>query len=125
MEPPRILVACADAETLERLRAYLLGVGMTSRAVQSLEEVLDAPEPSKAVVVFPDRLGVEQVVPWALAVREKWPQLLLLLVTGEPQRFSTMLIKERGLSSLVVLPKPTFGWTIVDVIRVHVDSASN
>lgn len=125
MDPPRILVACADAETLDRLHVYLVGVGMTSRAVRSLEGVLDVSEPSNAVVVFPDGFGVDKVVPWALAVREKWPQLLLLLVTREPQRFSTMLIKEHGLSSLVVLPKPTFGWTIVDVIRVHADGGSS
>lgn len=123
MPPPRIVVACTNPETIDGLQAYLVGVGMSSRAVRSLEAVLDAPEPGSAVVVFPDAFGIESVVRWALAIREKWPELLLLLVTREPQRFSTALLKERGLPSLVVLPKPVFGWTIVDVIRVHTDDS--
>jgi hypothetical protein len=116
---PRVVVVSENPETIDGLQTYFIGVGISAQSARSLEATSSLPEQTTAVVFFPDGFGAEDVIGRVHALHEKRPRLLLLLVTGDPRRFSTALAVDRTRSGLLVLPKPAFGWTIVDAIRLH------
>lgn len=119
---PRVVVVSENAETVDGLQTYFVGVGISARSARSLGAALSLPESTTAVVVFPDDFRAVEVVESLLALRKKCPRLLLLLVTGEPRRYSEALAVRQGASSLLILPKPVFGWAIVDAIRSHAEA---
>jgi len=115
---PRVVVVSENPETVDGLQTYFVGVGITAQSVRTLDATASLPERTTAVVVFPDGFGAEDVIGRVQALHKKRPRLLLLLVTRDPRRFSAALA-DRQDAALVVLPKPAFGWTIVDAIRLH------
>ena len=116
---PRVVVVSENPETVDGLQTYFVGVGITAQSACSLEATSSLPERTTAVVFFPDGFGAEDVIGRVQALHKKRPRLLLLLVTRDPRRFSAALAGGRPNTPLVVLPKPAFGWTIVDAIRLH------
>jgi hypothetical protein len=120
---PHVVVLSESAETLDGLQAYFLGVGIAAQSARSLEAVLRLPERTTALVLFPDGFAASDVIERARALQSGRPGLLLLLVTCEPQRFAAALSDDTAKRSLVILPKPAFGWTIVDVIRLHAEAS--
>jgi chromate transporter len=52
-------------------------------------------------------------------LRASRPRLLVVLVTGAPQRFAAVLEPDGRSVPPIVLPKPAFGWSILDAIRAH------
>lgn len=117
--PPRVVVVSENPETVDGLQTYFGGVGIASETARTLDATASLPERTTAVVVFPDGFGAEDVISRVQTLHEERPGVLLLLVTREPRRFSAALGASRPDSVLVVLPKPAFGWTIVDAIRLH------
>src|SRR5882724_12986354 len=115
---PRVVVVSENPETVDGLQTYFVGVGITAQSVRTPDATASLPERTTAVVVFPDGFGAEDVIGRVQALHKKRPRLLLLLVTRDPRRFSAALA-DRQDAALVVLPKPAFGWTIVDAIRLH------
>jgi hypothetical protein len=121
---PRVVVVCENPETVDGLQAYFVGVGISAHSACTLDAAMSIPERTTAVVVFPDGLGATDVVERINALRGRRPGLLLLVVTREPQRFAAALKSARSTSSCLVLPKPAFGWTIVDAIRLHANAGA-
>ncbi|HXK18935.1 MAG TPA: hypothetical protein VNG33_14085 [Polyangiaceae bacterium] len=116
---PRVVVVSENPETVDGLQTYFVGVGISAQSVRTLDATASLPERTTAVVVFPDGLGADDVIGRVQALHKRRPRVLLLLITGDPRRFSTALAGDRPNAALVVLPKPAFGWTIVDAIRLH------
>ena len=121
---PRVVVVCENAETVDGLQAYFMGVGIPAQSARSLDATLDLPGETTAVVLFPDGFRRNEVVERLLVLHEKWPGLLLLIITSEPRSFATALPSDRSSSWLVVMPKPVFGWSVVDAIRLHAEAAA-
>jgi len=122
--PPRVVVVCENPETVDGLQAYLVGVGIGAHSTRTLDATTSIPERTTAVVVFPDEFRGHDVLERISALRGRRPRLLLLVITRDPQRFAAALKSDKNGSAWLVLPKPAFGWTIVDAIRLHADTNS-
>jgi hypothetical protein len=122
---PRVVVVCENPETVDGLQTYFFGVGIPAESARSLEATRSLPKQTTALVVFPDGFRATEVIERVLALQVKWPRLLQLLITSEPRRFSAALQREGSSASLLVLPRPVFGWTIVDAIRLHAEGQSS
>lgn len=118
----RVVVVSENPETVDGLQSYLFGVGIDAQSAASLDATTSLPDCVTAVVCFPDGWGADEVIRRMRALRRKRPDLLLLLVTGDPRGYATSLAGARGEPSIVVLPKPAFGWAIVDAIRLHAET---
>lgn len=118
-----VTVVAESPETIDGLHGYLDGAGVESRAIRAVRDA-HVPAKSTAVVIFPDEFGVDDVVASITSLRAAHPRLLILLVTGAPQRFRAALEPDGHSLPPIVLPKPAFGWTILDAIRAHASTAS-
>jgi hypothetical protein len=121
---PRVVVISENPETVDGLQSYFVGVGINAQSLRSLSATANLPERTTAVVLFPDGFGADDVIGSIRTLHRKRPSLLLLLVTQAPQRFSAALAANRNEPPVVVLPKPAFGWAIVDAIRLHAEAQS-
>jgi hypothetical protein len=119
MAPLYVTVIADNPETIDGLQEYLRGAGVSSHGARALREVRVVPPATTAVVLFPDELGTEEVVESIGVLRAARPLLLLLIITGAPQRFRAALGPDGCSLPPIVLPKPAFGWTILDAIRAH------
>ena len=114
--PLRVTIVSANAETADGLRSYLCGAGVeaTSTAELSMphaERTLDA------AVYFPDEYGAEDVLEVIRKLRRAHARLLVVIVTRQPHTFVRALDDDEGGRAPIVIPKPAWGWTILDAIR--------
>jgi len=117
-----VSIVSSNPETVNGLRAYLRSAGVPSHGARALRDLaLVAPAWASAIVLFPDDFPDDEVTALLDALRAARPRLLSLLVTRAPQRFRAVV----GADALppVVLPKPSFGWDILDAIRAHIEPA--
>ena len=112
-----VIMVCDNDTTLVDMRAYLRGAGIDARATRRLSEAWALRTTADAVLLFPDDFDREQISNSMPRWMARSPHPLLVLVTGDPSYYETQM---RGLSPAltpVILPKPVWGWTIVDVLR--------
>lgn len=110
----QIAIVSANAETIAELSAYLAGVGVDSRACSDPSDLATRARRAAAIVVFPDELSPAPLRAALLAARRRRPDLTLVFVTSRPREIELLAGRTSG---AVVLPKPAFGWTIVDALR--------
>lgn len=121
--PPLDVTVIADnPETLDSLHDYLSRVGVASNATRTLRSATLLPPAATSVVIFPDDFSVDEVVTSITALRATRPRLLIVLVTSAPQRFRAALDPDERSLPPMVLPRPAFGWIILDAIREHAHS---
>jgi hypothetical protein len=119
-----VSIVSGNPETLESLRAYLEHVGIPSHGTKAvLDDDMIAPA-TTAVVLFPDDFDIKDVESRLLTLRRDRPRVLVIVVTREPTKFKAVLAADGRSILPIVLPRPSFGWTIVDVIRDHDDAAA-
>lgn len=111
-------IVATNPETLDGLQAYLRGVGIAARCTRDLGECAKfAPEATIAFVVFTDDFRWEKVIAALADLAELRPKALPVLVTAQPQRFQNLTSAE----TVLIVPRPAWGWTILDAIRAHLD----
>jgi hypothetical protein len=118
-----VSIVSANPETLDSLQAYFAAAGVSSQgtdAVRNLDVV--APRKATAAVIFPDDFEGGDIITLLRDLRRHRPRLLSVLVTREPQRIRDMVPADDGSLAPVMLPKPSFGWDILDAIRAHTDA---
>ena len=120
---PQVVVVSDNPETIDGLQGYFVGVGIQACSARSLGSEDAVPAGTTALVVFPDEFPMPEIVEELVALREEQPGLLLLLVTAHPQHF-VALSRDGRPAHPIVLPKPVFGWIIVDAIRMHAQGVS-
>lgn len=118
-----VTIVSTNPETLDGLETYLRRAGLKTSGTRTVEGLADraAPLPS-VVVLFPDDFRPESVVAALLALRAQRPKTLPVLVTKEPQRFEALPARSAGGLAPLVIPKPVWGWTILDAIRSRLDA---
>jgi hypothetical protein len=79
---------------------------------------------ASAVVVFPDDFEWEAVVPALTACLRSSPQALPVIVTNTPERFESFVWPDDAAVPFVI-PKPAWGWTILDAIRSHLTTLAD
>ncbi len=117
-----VSIVAGNPATLEGLRAYFDRVGVASHGTETVRDVEQMPPATTAVVLFPDDFAVEEVEPRLLALRRARPSVLVVLVTREPTSFKTAVSADGRSLPPIVLPRPAFGWTILDAIREHAEA---
>jgi hypothetical protein len=121
--PTYVSIVSANPETLDGLHAYLCGAGVLSHCTRTLQDLAIAPSSAKAAIIFPDDFEHHEVVALVRELRRTRPRLLSLIVTREPQRFRDVVQADGRSLPPIVLPRPSFGWDILDAIRAHSDAA--
>lgn len=113
-----VTVVSGHAETREALRVYLDESGIEAHALGAAE-VGRIARGASAVVLFPDDFPERRARAFTEAMRRQHPDVLLIVVTREPQRLATALAHDARSVVPLVLPRPSFGWSILDAIRAH------
>jgi hypothetical protein len=114
-EPHEVAIVSFNRETLDGLQGYLEGAGLTARCGSSLGACLSlASERTRAVVIFPDDFRWEKVVATLADLAARYPRVLPVLVTAHRQRFQKLAADE-----VLIVPRPAWGWTILDAIRAR------
>jgi hypothetical protein len=112
-----VAIVSDNPETLDGMQTYLRGAGVQARCSRDLGAcVKSAPASTLAFVLFPDDFRWESVIAAILELIERRPKALPVLVTSQPQRFSDF-----ARSNVLVVPRPVWGWAILDAIRAHLD----
>jgi hypothetical protein len=117
--PQQVAIVSANPETLDGLQSYLQEAGVAARGTRRIEDcaALRA-SATLAVVLFPDDFSRESVMAAVVDIGLRGPSILRLLVTGHPKAFERLV---EGRRNVLVVPRPAWGWTILDAIRAHVD----
>jgi hypothetical protein len=118
--PRQVAIFSGNPETLDGLQSYLRGAGVAARGTRRLDECSDlTAAPTVAVVLFPDDFPYESVLATVADIAARRPGILQVLVTGHPKTFERLV---DGRENVVIVPRPVWGWTILDAIRAHVDN---
>lgn len=121
-KPPRplhVTVVSDNAETRDGLQAYFDRSGVEAHGTRVICAPGGIGPTTTAVVLFPDDFDHSGVIALIAELRRTRPRLLLLIITREPHRFEAA-VAPTGRSVLpLILPRPSFGWTILDAIRSH------
>ncbi len=111
----QVTIVARSPETLDGLQAYLSRAGLGARGTRDLEGA--HAEPCSAVVLFPDGFSLEEVRDALERLRREKPGVLSLVITGEPARYLPFARQEGRGRPPVVMPRPAWGWMILDAIR--------
>ena len=114
-----VMVVADNRETIDGLHSYFQGAGVASHTARGLGDATAIRAATTALVLFPDEFDAKDVVRRIAALRTSRPRLLLVVVTSAPQRFRSALEPDGRSLLPIVLPKPAFGWAILDAIRAH------
>jgi DNA-binding NtrC family response regulator len=115
-----VSVVSNNGETLDGLARYFEGAGVQARSTRAIDDLtLCAPEKAAAVVLFPDDFAEASVLAFLRALRGARPGMLVLVITRHASRYRALFEAGEGSTLSVVLPRPCFGWDILDAIRAH------
>ncbi len=114
------MIVSGNAETLDGLQAYLRQAGLDARGTRQVDGSRAVGSPS-AVVFFPDDFPRDSVLREVRRLRREDPSVVVLLVTSEPRRFAEALSTDDGSATPIIVPKPVWGWLILDAIRGHLE----
>jgi hypothetical protein len=116
-ESLRVRIIAANEETLDGLQAYLRQAGVDAHGTRQLGTDKGGDRGPSAVILFPDDFPTSDVLREVDRLRRTHPQPLIVVVTREPRRFSDVLDVEEGARPPVLVPKPVWGWVILDAIH--------
>jgi DNA-binding NtrC family response regulator len=110
-----VAVVSDSAETLDGLERYLRDAGIAARGTHSLDQAWEMVTPWRSVVVlFPDEFPTIRVFAALAALKRRRPGALPVIVTKDYRRFATA-------EGAVVIPKPVWGFTILDAVRTRLE----
>ena len=114
-----VTIVSTHSETLDGLQSYLARAGVGARCTRDLAACTRfASEAARnvAVVLFPDDFRREKVLA-ALTDLASTPTVLVVLVTAHPRKFEQA-------DGVIIMPRPAWGWSILEAIRAHVAKGS-
>jgi len=110
------LVVGDDDDTLLRLRDYLVRAGVQTRATRQLDDAWKSPS-SQGIVLLPDDFDAGEVTDGLTRLLSRPPAPFIIIVTAGPRLFEPLIEGLGSPLSVVVMPKPVWGWTILDLLR--------
>lgn len=116
---PAVAVAATEPETLLGITAYLDAAGIASAPYTDISEVGTASDDTLVFVLFPDAFPWEAVVAALEGIRAHHGSALPVIVTSTPHRYEALTFGER----VLVVPRPAWGWSVLDGIRFHIAHA--
>jgi hypothetical protein len=120
-----VTIVSGNRATLEGLESYLRGAGVATSSTPTVDRVLDVtPRSSAAVILFPDEYGEEGVLEALAALGRERPDVLTVIVTSEPRRFGRIAGHGSRSARPLVVPKPPWAWTLLDIVRARLDTCA-
>ncbi|MGK3995827.1 hypothetical protein [Sorangium sp. So ce1024] len=120
-DPRGVVIVSDHAETLDGLQDYLQRAGVTAHVTRHLRAaVLDGAD-VVAVVLFPDEYPLAEVEATVERLLRERPSVLPVLVTRNPRQFGALGSAAGARDVPAIIPKPAWGWTILDLIRARVE----
>jgi hypothetical protein len=116
------MVVCDDDDTLMRLRDYLVRAGVETQATRRLADAWTQPE-RVSIVLLPDDFDAGEVTDGLCNLLVRSPSPLLIVVTTAPRLFEPLIESLGNPESVVIMPKPVWGWTILDLLRQGRDAS--
>lgn len=113
---PRTLVVCDDDDVLIRLRDYLVRAGVETQATRRLADAWGRPA-DECIVLLPDDFNAGEVTDGLVQVLSRTSSPFLIVVTAGPRLYEPLIESLGNRGSVVILPKPIWGWTILDLLR--------
>jgi DNA-binding NtrC family response regulator len=118
--PLYVSIVAGNPETLDGLQNYLEQAGVSSHSTRAVKDLaMVAPAFATATVIFPDDFPDKDSLALVHHLRNERPQLLALIVTRQPARFRDAAAADGRSLPPIILPRPSFGWDILDVVRAH------
>jgi hypothetical protein len=119
------LVISDSPETLDGLTAYFNRAGVSCESRRVANPLAGLPAATRALVVFPDDFPSHQIASFLAVVGARRPELTLVIVTRNAAAYVGLRASNGRPLNATVLPKPAFGWAILDVIRAALGSATD
>lgn len=114
-----VAVVSDNVETLDGLCEYLRRSGVAAVGTRSWNDPVV--QQARAVVGFPDDFETEGTLEAVARLSRIRPTQLQVLVTRQPKTFEP-LSKLRTSRAPIVIPKPAWGWSILDALRVQLEA---
>jgi hypothetical protein len=110
------LIVGDDADLLGQLHDYLTRAGVETRATRRLDEAWRRGS-AEAIVLFPDDFDTGEVTDGLslLLARSRCPRVIV--ITAGPRLFELLIECLAARGSVVIMPKPVWGWAILDLLR--------
>jgi hypothetical protein len=112
----RVAIVSDNRETLDGLDHYLQRAGVETTCTRRVQRAAEISKGCSVVVLFPDDYEWGAVVAALSDCRRADAQSRAVVVTERSERF-TSLVQPPALPELVIVPRPAWGWTILDAIR--------
>jgi hypothetical protein len=119
-DPLHVVIVSDNAETLDGLQEYLQRAGVTAHVTRHLRAPVLHGAAISAVVLFPDDYPLAEVEAAVERITRDRPGVLSVLVTRNPRGFAALAAGGGARRLLTIIPKPAWGWTILDTIRARV-----
>jgi hypothetical protein len=114
------LVVSDDPELLTQLRDYLIRAGVPARATRRLGDAWLRGS-SEALVLLPDDFETGQVTDGLSRLLSLPRCPLVIVITAGPRLYEPLIESCGNPESVVLMPKPVWGWTILDLLRAWKD----
>lgn len=122
MHSLHLRIASANPATVDGLQDYLGRIGVRAQGATDITGLgKDLAAEMQVVILFPDDFPFATVSAEVTTLRRGRKDVLVVLVTSEPRRYETLPEVAGGYVPLVI-PKPAWGWTILESIRARLDA---
>ncbi|MCC7539102.1 MAG: hypothetical protein IT379_22965 [Deltaproteobacteria bacterium] len=116
-----VTIVSGNPHTVAALERYLGAAGVSTDRTLDLARCSELAPGSSAIVLFPDDFATTAVLDAVTPLLARVPPVFLVLVTRTPQRFATLGDPaRRSQDGPVVLPRPAWGFTILDALRSRI-----
>jgi hypothetical protein len=113
---PSALIVSDDDDTLLRLRDYLVRAGVETEATRRLGDVWGR-SASQSIVLLPDDFDAGEVTGGLEQLLLRASSPFVIIVTAGPRSYEPLIESLGNPPSVVIVPKPVWGWTILDLLR--------
>jgi hypothetical protein len=110
----------ANVPLIAELSRYLQTAGVVVRPVPVVGRILEVPRFDDAIVVFADDLESTEVAALVNTLPDDHRSPLLVIVTSYTRRYARLGVTEPQ-KRVLILPRPAWGWSIVDAVRMCVE----
>lgn len=113
--PPTVAILSLNEDTRRGLQRYLARSQIEAFCLEDLEAPGEFPPGLRILILFPDDFDGLAVGAWIASLQTRPLCPTLLLISSAPQR-----IQPPAPRTAELLPRPAFGWVIVDFIRARI-----
>jgi hypothetical protein len=113
MVPLKLALISNDRETLDGVTLYFERAGARVRSTTRLEEIGETTSSADAIIFFADDYPSAE----AECAVSTFSARLTVVVTAEVAAFNACCARRTQIGRVVVLPRPAWGWVLLEAIR--------